>query len=310
MTSSELAAPPHRQANRTLWVAFAAVYIVWGSTYLAIRYAVQTIPPFLMGGSRFLVSGAILFLWARARGAPVPSRREWRDSAVVGALLLCGGNGAVGWAEQRVPSGITALLVASVPLWMVVLDWVRPHGKRPHLIVALGLVVGLGGVAVLAVPGSSGVGPVDAVGAAMLVLGSISWAAGSIYSRQGAHPASAEMTTGLQMITGSAALFVVSLLAGEPARFHTSAVTGSSLLGWLYLVTFGSLVGFTAYVYLLRETTPAKATTYAYVNPVVAVILGWAIAGEPISARTILAAAIIIASVAIITISGGATERA
>jgi drug/metabolite transporter (DMT)-like permease len=308
MTSPEHAARPQRSAKRALWVAFAAVYVVWGSTYLAIKYAVQTIPPFLMGGSRFLVSGAILYLWARWRGAPAPSRREWRDSAIVGALLLCGGNGAVGWAEQRVPSGITALLVASVPLWMVVLDWLRPHGKRPHFIVALGLVIGLAGVAVLAIPGSSAVGRADGFGAAMLVLGSISWAAGSIYSRHGAHPASAEMTTGLQMITGSGALFVVSLLAGEPSRFQVATVTSSSLLGWMYLVTFGSLVGFTAYVYLLRETTPAKATTYAYVNPVVAVILGWAIAGEPISARTIVAAAIIIASVAIITISGGASE--
>jgi drug/metabolite transporter (DMT)-like permease len=309
MASSDLALESRKSAKRTLWVAFAAVYIVWGSTYLAIKYAVQTIPPYLMAGARFFVSGLILYAWARSRGSPKPTRREWRDSAIVGALLLCGGNGAVGWAEQRVPSGITALLVASVPLWMVLLDWLRPHGRRPHLIVALGLIIGLLGVAVLAVPGSTSSGGVDVAGAVMLLFGSISWAAGSIYSRHGAHPASAEMTTGLQMITGSAALFVVSLLAGEPSHFHPSAISGASLLGWTYLVTFGALVGFTAYVYLLRETTPAKATTYAYVNPVVAVMLGWAVAGEPISGRTIIAAAIIIASVAIITIAGGTTER-
>jgi drug/metabolite transporter (DMT)-like permease len=309
MTSPADESRPHPSSKRTLWLAFAAVYVVWGSTYLAIKYAVETIPPYVMGGSRFLISGIILYVWARARGAPTPSSREWRDSAIVGALLLCGGNGAVAWAEQRVPSGITALLVASVPLWMVVLDWMRPHGKRPPLIVAIGLVIGLGGVAVLALPGSmDGGSRVDAWGALMLLLGSISWAAGSIYSRQGAHPRSAEMTTGLQMITGSAFLILVAGVSGEFGRFHPSAITGPSLLGWIYLVTFGALVGFTAYVYLLRETTPAKATTYAYVNPVVAVFLGWAIAGEPISARTIVAAAIIVASVAIITTAGGTTK--
>jgi drug/metabolite transporter (DMT)-like permease len=301
---------PQHSSPKALWLAFAAVYLVWGSTYLAIKYAVETIPPYLMGGTRFLVSGLILFAWARARGAPAPTRREWRDAAIVGALLLCGGNGAVAWAEQRVPSGITALLVASVPLWMVVLDWLRPHGKRPPTIVALGLIVGLAGVAVLALPTSSGSvnGPVNALGALMLLLGSISWAAGSIYSRQGARPASAEMTTSLQMITGSAALIIVAIATGEFARFHPRAVTAPSFLGWLYLVTFGSLVGFTAYAYLLRETTPAKATTYAYVNPIVAVLLGWAVAGEPISTRTVVAAGIIVASVAIITIAGSSTR--
>ena len=309
MTTSTQTAHPHPSSKRTLWLAFSAVYVVWGSTYLAIKYAVETIPPFLMGGTRFLISGLILFIWARSRGAPKPSRREWRDSAVAGALLLCGGNGAVAWAEQRVPSGITALLVASVPLWMVVLDWMRPQGRRPPIIVSLGLILGLGGVAVLALPGAThSAGPVDGIGALMLLFGSISWAAGSIYSRHGARPASAQMATGLQMITGSAALIVVSIAAGEPGRFHPSAVVLPSFLGWAYLVTFGSLVGFTAYVYLLRETTPAKATTYAYVNPVVAVLLGWAIAGEPIVPRTTVAAGIIVASVAIITVASGANK--
>jgi drug/metabolite transporter (DMT)-like permease len=298
-------ADPSRRTK--LFLAFAAVYVVWGSTYLAMRFAVVTIPPYMMAGSRFLVSGIILYLWARSRGAPNPPRHEWRDAAVVGTLLLAGGNGAVGWAVQRVPSGIAAVLVASVPLWMVLIDWARPNGRRPSLAVAVGLIVGLAGVAVLAVPGDAAAErAVTASGALVLILGSISWAAGSMYSRQSAHPKSAEMSTGLQMITGSIALVIVSLLAREPARFDPGSVTMPSFVGWVYLVTFGSLVGFTAYIYLLRETTPAKATTYAYVNPIVAVLLGWALANEPITARTLVAAAIILASVAMISMTGGA----
>ena len=288
-----------------LALAFASVYVVWGSTYLAIRFAVETIPPYLMGGGRFVISGIVLYLWARWRGAPAPSRREWRDAAVVGTLLLAGGNGAVGWAEQKVPSGVTALLVASVPLWMVLIDWARPHGKRPSKVVAAGLLIGLAGVGVLAAPGfSEAGGSATAFGAVALILGSISWAAGSIYSRQGARPGSAEMSTALQMIAGSVALMIIGVAAGELGRFHPAAVTTRSFLGWTYLVTFGSLVGFTAYSYLLRETTPAKATTYAYVNPVVAVLLGWAFAGEPITVRTVVAAGIILASVAMISLAG------
>jgi drug/metabolite transporter (DMT)-like permease len=297
--------PGRHSSKAQLWIAFAAVYVVWGSTYLAIKYAVQTIPPYVMGGSRFLVAGAILYLWARLRGSENPTRKQWRDAAVVGALLLCGGNGAVAWAEQRVPSGITALLVASVPLWMVVIDWLRPHGRRPPLVVGIGLIVGLAGVAVLALPSTSHLsGGVDPIGALALLLGSISWAAGSIYSRHGARPESAEMATALQMLTGSVSLFVVASLAGELGGFHPGDVTRASWLGWGYLVTFGALVGFTAYIYLLRETTPAKAATYAYVNPIVAVGLGWWFAGEPITPRTVVAAAIILASVALITLTG------
>lgn len=307
MPNQNPAADRRSSSKRTLWIAFAAVYVVWGSTYLAIKYAVQTIPPYLMGGSRFLLAGVILFVWARSRGAEKPSRRQWRDAAIVGTLLLCGGNGAVAWAEQRVPSGITALLVASVPLWMVVIDWLRPHGKRPPLVVGFGLIVGLGGVAILALPGAThSSGGIDPIGALMLLLGSISWAAGSIYSRHGSRPTSAEMATALQMIAGSVALFVVAIVAGEVGRFHPSAVTMASFVGWSYLVTFGALIGFTAYIYLLRETTPAKATTYAYVNPIVAVVLGWMIAGEPITPRTVVAAAIILASVAMISLTRNA----
>src|SRR6185503_8951688 len=280
------ASATHRASKAKLALAFAALYTIWGSTYLAIKFAVETIPPYLMSGARFTVSGGVLYLVARLRGSPNPSRQEWRDGAIVGTLLLTFGNGLVGWAEQRVPSGITALLVASVPIWMVVIDWARPTGKRPTLIVTLGLLIGLGGVGVLAAAGfGEGAKPGVGLGAAMLVFGSIAWAAGSIYSRQSARPASSQMSTAVQMLTGSVTLLLGGILMGELARFDVNAITMKSVLAWSYLVTFGAIIGFTAYAYVLRETTPAKASTYAYVNPVIAVLLGWAFANEPITMR-------------------------
>jgi drug/metabolite transporter (DMT)-like permease len=291
-----------------LVLAFAALYTIWGSTYLAIKFAVETIPPYLMSAARFIVSGVVLYLWSRSRGSEAPSRRQWRDAAIVGTLLLGLGNGAVGWAEQRVPSGITALLVASVPMWAVLIDWWRPHGKRPSLVVAVGLLIGLAGVGILAGPQferpSSGAG----LGAAVLIFGSVSWAAGSIYSRQSDRPSSALMSTALQMIAGSASLLLIAIVLGEVPRLDLSAVTMKSFLGWLYLVTFGGLVGFTAYAFVLRETTPAKAMTYAYVNPIVAVLLGWAFANEALTVRTMVAAGIILAGVAMISLAGSGGE--
>jgi drug/metabolite transporter (DMT)-like permease len=217
---------------------------------------------------------------------------------------LCLGNGAVAWAEQRVPSGLAALLVAIVPLWMVVVDWLRPHGDQPRASVIGGVVVGIIGLIVLIGPRTLiGQGDVDRLAAIVLVVASLAWAAGSIYNRYGARPTSAVMSTGLQMITGSAVLLLFGIFDGEPAALQLSHISFASWMGWLYLVTFGSLIGFTAYVYLLRAVSPAKASTYAYVNPVVAVFLGWAIAGEPVTTRTLAAAAIILAGVAMITIS-------
>lgn len=282
--------------------AFAAVYIVWGSTYLAIRFAVETMPPLIMAGARFILSGAVLYLWARSRGAPPPSKREWRDTALAGTMMLCIGNGGVAWAEQRVPSGLAALIVAVVPLWMVVIDWLRPQGERPHGRVMIGIILGLVGLVVLIGPRTIiGHGDVDAAATAVLMIASVAWAAGSIFSRYSARPESAAMTTGLQMLGGSIALLVSGAVLGELRGFDIAQVTTRSWLGWLYLVTFGSLIGFTAYIYLLGAVSPAKAATYAYVNPMVAVLLGWAIAGETISARTLAAAAIIVAGVAIIS---------
>ena len=293
-----------------LIAAFAAVYLVWGSTYLAIRFAVETLPPLLMAGARFVLAGAIVLAWTRWRdGSPAPSRGDWRTGAISGALLLLGGNGAVAWAEQRVPSGIAALLVAIVPLWMVLIDWLRPGGRRPVTAVFVGVALGLAGLALLVGPDSlrGGTGS-NSLGALVLVLASLSWAAGSLFTKWAPRATTGTIGAGTQMLAGGALLLVAGVAAGEVGRLDVAHASSRSLLGFAYLVTFGSLIGFTAYVYLLAHTTAAKAATYAYVNPVVAVLLGWAIGHEQVTTRTLLAAGVILAGVAIITVTrdGGA----
>jgi len=288
-----------------LIAAFVAVYVIWGSTYLAIRFAVQTLPPLLMASARFVAAGVIVLLWARLRdGAAWPTRVEWRVGLISGALLLLGGNGGVSWAEQRVPSGIAALLVAIVPVFMVLLEWLRPNGTRPRAAVFAGVGLGLAGLALLVGPDAlRGGARSNAIGALVLVLASLSWAAGSLYTKLAPKATSRTMATVTQMLLGGLALFAAAVVAGEPARLDLAHASSSSLIAFLYLLTFGSLIGFTAYVYLLAHTTAAKASTYAYVNPVVAVLLGWAIGHEPVTSRTVLAAAVILGGVAIITIT-------
>jgi drug/metabolite transporter (DMT)-like permease len=287
-----------------LLTAFAAVYLVWGSTYLAIRFAVETLPPLLMAGARFVLAGAILLAWARFKeGSPLPSRNEWRVGLITGTLLLLGGNGGVAWAEQRVPSGVAALLVAVVPLWMVLLEWLRPGGQRPHVPVFLGVGIGLAGLALLVGPAAISQGGSDTTGAIVLIFASLSWAAGSLYAKWAPGGASGTSVAGTQMLAGGLVLLVAGVIAREPSQLDLAHASTRSLLGFAYLVTIGSLIGFTAYLYLLAHTSAAKASTYAYVNPVVAVFLGWAIGHEKVTWRTIIAAAIILAGVAIITIT-------
>jgi drug/metabolite transporter (DMT)-like permease len=279
--------------------AFAAVYLIWGSTYLAIRFAIETIPPHLMAAARFLVAGVILYAWARLRGASRPSFQNWRAAAVVGGLLLLGGNGAVVWAETRVPSGVTSLLVATVPIWMAILESLRNGGRRPAAAVITGLVLGLGGLALLLAPGRLA-GRVDALGAGALLLGSFSWAFGSLLSRTAKLPKSGFLAAAMEMIAGGAWLLLFGLATGQAGRLTLSALSAKSLVSLGYLIVFGSLVGFTAYIWLLGATTAARVSTYAYVNPVVAVLLGWAFAGEAMTLRTALAAGVIVAAVALI----------
>lgn len=284
-----------------LVAAFAAIYIIWGSTYLAIRFAIETLPGFLMAGARFLIAGAVLFVWARLRGADRPTAGHWLAAAVLGLLFLCFGNGGVVWAEHRVPSGLAALLVALVPVWTVVIEWLWPGGRRPAAGVVAGLLVGLGGVALLVVGNNGGAGQVDPVGAAALLAASISWSFAGVLSPKLRLPGSASLSSGMQMLTGGASLLLVGVLTGETAAVAPEAVSGRSLLAVGYLIVFGSLVGFSAFAWLLRVSTPSRVATYAYVNPAVAVFLGWAFAGEQLTARSMAAAAVIIAAVVLIT---------
>jgi drug/metabolite transporter (DMT)-like permease len=299
-TANGADAPPLKQVI----AAFAAVYIVWGSTYLAIRFAIETLPPLLMAGVRFVIAGSFLYGWARWRGAGKPRLEHWRSAAVIGALLLLGGNGAVTWAEQFIPSGIAALLIAVVPCWMVLIDWVRPGGPPPTVQIAAGLVLGLVGVALLIGPESlMGGDRIDVTGAAVVLGGSMSWAAGSILSRHVKVPSRPLLATGIQMLCGGALLILAGLLSGEAARIDASAISAKSVLALIYLILIGAIVGYSAYIWLLRVSTPARVSTYAYVNPVVAVLLGWLFAGETVSPRVIAAAAVIVAGVALITLS-------
>jgi drug/metabolite transporter (DMT)-like permease len=282
--------------------ALGAVYLIWGSTYLAIRFAIETMPPFLMAGVRFLVAGGALYAWMRWRGAPRPTRAQWGSAAIVGALLLLLGNGGVVWAEQLIPSGITALLVGTVPLWMAVLDWARPGGARPSLAVVVGLLFGFAGVALLIGPAQlAGGSRVSLLGSAIVLVAAVCWASGSLYSRSSRLPSSPLMGTAIEMLAGGALLLLAGSATGELAQVHLNTISARSALGLAYLIVFGSLVGFTAYIWLLRAAPPAIVSTYAYVNPVVAVLLGWALAGEPLTLRTLLAAAIIVTGVVVIT---------
>ena len=291
--------------------ALAAVYVVWGSTYLAIRYAIVSLPPFLMGGTRFAAAGAGMYLVLRRGGAPRPTAREWWWSAVAGVLLLGIGNGSVAWAEQRVPSGTAALIVATVALWIVMLDWLRPGGRRPPMLVLGGVLLGLVGVATLVGPkgfSATGGSRVDLVGALVLVGASLAWAIGSLLAR-GRMPRPMLLGAAMKMVCGGVWLLLFGLAVGEWARLDLGAVGGRSLLALGYLAVFGSLVGYSAYIWLVGHVAPALATTYAYVNPVLAVLLGWAIAGEPLDARIAVAAATIVGAVALVSIGQARKAR-
>ncbi|MCL6642521.1 MAG: drug/metabolite exporter YedA [Candidatus Bipolaricaulota bacterium] len=289
--------------------ALAAIYLIWGSTYLAIRWAVETIPPFLMAGTRFFIAGALLYLWMRLRGVPKPEPFHWVSATIVGGCLLLGGNGGVVWVEKGgFPSGLTALMIATVPLWMALLQWLR--GVRLGGGVAVGLLLGFVGIILLIGPGELSIGGrVDTAGATVLIGASLSWAVGSLYSRRARLPESALLATAMEMLAGGALLILTGLVLREHDAVRLDAISSQSFFAYLYLILFGSLVGFTAYIWLLRVTTPVLVSTYAYVNPVVAVLLGATLAGETITIRTLLAAAVILTAVALITSYGAFPKR-
>jgi drug/metabolite transporter (DMT)-like permease len=282
-------------------LAFLAVYLCWGMTYLAMRVAVREIPPHLMSGARFLVAGSILYLWCRGHGDPKPTVREWRAAGLIGAFLLLGGNATVAWAEQQVPSGLAAVLIAVAPIWMVGFEWMR-GGPRPTKRVIAGLLLGLAGMGMLVSSAGSTGERVNLAGAVLLVLASASWAWGSVISKAAPLPKSPFLATSMEMIAGGVLLLLTALLAGQFSRFRPFEVSASALMAWSFLVVFGSLVGFTAYIWLLGVTSIAKAGTYAYVNPIVAVFLGWAVLDEPVTGRTLIAAFVILAGVALVNI--------
>jgi drug/metabolite transporter (DMT)-like permease len=302
-------APSVAPRRSPVWIGLLILYVVWGSTYLGIAIAVDSIPPFLMAATRFLIAGAVLLTWSAARerrSLSLPSTREWRDSAIVGALLLGGGMGMVAFGEQTVPSGIAALLIAMMPVWVAILGRVFLAERLPRL-AGVGIVVGFGGVAILIGPSAfGGTGALDGLGLAALIASPISWASGSLFaSHRAVLPGRPLLATGIQMICGGLVLATMSVATGELSTFRLDAVTPASLGALAYLTVIGSLLAFTAYGWLLRVAPLPLVATYAYVNPVVAVILGALVRNETIDARTVVAGAVIVFAVALIVTARG-----
>ena len=293
-------------SRTALVVAFATIYLVWGSTYLGIRVAVETLPPFLMAGARFIVAGGVLAGWLAVTRGFRATARQWRDNSIIGTFLLLGGNGLVTWAEQYIPSGLTALIIGSQPLMMVLTEWAWRGGHRPTLLTGVGLLLGFAGVAWLAAPWeNSAAGGLHAGGVTAILAGCVFWAFGSIYGRRVRNPADAFTASALQMLGGGVALMLTAFAHGDLAVFSPAVVSVRSWLAFGYLILVGSLVGFSTFVWLMKHSTPARVSTYAYVNPLVAVFLGWLVLGEPVTARTLTAAVVIVASVAVITTQRG-----
>jgi drug/metabolite transporter (DMT)-like permease len=302
--------------NKKLYTigALLIVYIFWGATYLAIRFAVQTIPPFLMAGTRFLVAGLAVYLYARLTGAARPRREHWLDAGLVGAMLLLGGNGLVSWAEQLVDSSIAALLIATVPLWMILMGMLGRGGRRPSPVVIGAIALGFVGIGILVQPAAPGAVRISPVGIGALLAGAFFWALGSLFSRRARLPEAPLLAVGMQMLVGGALLVLTAGLCGEWSRFAPGQVSALSLTGMGYLILFGSIVGYSAYIWLLKNADPTWVSTYAFVNPIVAVFLGWLLAHERLTARSVWATAVIILSVVVITVhknlQAGAARRA
>ena len=289
-----------RPSRLAILAGFAAIYVIWGSTYLAIRLGVETIPPFLMASVRFLLAGVAFIGWATYRGAGRPAPWHWLTTGVIGALMAAGGNGMVTWAMQTVQSGLAALLVSMVPFWVVLIDWLKPGGRRPAARVVLGVLLGFLGVALLMDPADVSGGRQIALGGALaILLGSILWAGGSVYSRHAPQPSSQALSSGMQMFGGGVVLLLLSVGSGEMHRFEWAAVSSVALGGWAYVIVLGS-VAYGSYLWLMKVSTPPKVATYAYVNPVIALFLGYLLADESLSAWTMGCSTLIIVAVLIV----------
>ncbi len=306
---TSIGTPQRVPANsRLIFLAYAAVYIIWGSTYFAISIGIESIPALLVPAFRHLSVGLVFYPLFRYLSKEKPTLLQWVTCSFTGILLLALGNGTVSWAEKFVPSGIAALLVATVSLWMVLIDWLRPGGVRPAPRVFVGLFLGFAGLVLLVGPknlgGSDRVSP---LGTLVLVMASFAWAYGSIYSRHHPLPRSPLLGVAMQCLAGGVALLLVAIVTGELRNFHTAQVTIRSWLALFYLAAFGSALGFSAYVYLLKHSNATHVSTYAFVNPVVALLLGWSLGGEALTLRTILASAVILAAVILVITARRAT---
>lgn len=296
-------------ARWKLVAGFSAIFLIWGSTYLAIRFAVETLPPFSMSGARFLIAGAVLLMWAWWRDGVRPSRHYWGTASLAGALMMLVGMGAVAWVAQWVPSGLTALLIATNPAWMMLIGWLWGDSGRPGLKSWLGLILGLLSMGLLIGPENIDGGQVSLLHLGILLLSTVCWVVGSLYSRHVAQPASQMQFTAMIMLTGGLWLLITGGIAGEWPRFDPAQVSWTSLIAFLYLTSIGSLLVFTVYVWLMRVASPAHVSTHAYVNPVVAVALGWLIGGEALTMEIGISAAGIILGV-ILLVSDKSGKRA
>jgi drug/metabolite transporter (DMT)-like permease len=291
-----------RPAAWKILLAFAIIYLVWGSTYLAIRVGVQEMPPFLMAGLRFTAAGLALYAWMRISGVRSPTWREWKAATVLGTLMFLIDYACLFWAEQRVPSGIAAVILAAIPVCITLLEIIFLRTQKLTIRLALGLLVGIVGVAVLMNPSASlGEAPLDRGGAIALLVACGGWSVGTIVSKRLTLPDSKPMSAAAQMLSGGVQLLALAVVSGEFGRFHAQAISGRAWFSLVYLIIAGSIISYTAYVWLLEYESPTKVGTYAYVNPVVAVILGAAIGGETIGRRTMLGMALILVSVVAIT---------
>src|SRR5271155_1583710 len=300
----------HRPPWKTL-LAFAIIYFVWGSTFLAIRVGVREVPPFLCAGMRFLVAGLVLYGWMIARGERSPSRRQWMSALLLGLLIFVFDYGLLFWAEQRVPSGIAAVMMATIPAFMALSEIILLRTQRLTVRLALALVIGIGGVAVLMSHSLNlGGAPIDAAGAAALIFASMSWSIASALSRKLPLPASKVMSSGAQMLAGGVLLSISAAALGEFRNFHPQTVSRGAWISLLYLIVAGAIIGFTAYVWLLHHESPTKFGTYAYVNPVVAVLVGYFLGGETLGLRTILGTLFFLVSVVVITTTGARRQPA
>lgn len=289
-------------ARAKLLLAFAAVYLIWGSTYLAIRFAIETVPPFLVGGFRFIIAGSLMYAFLRMRGEARPTGAQWRSAFIIGPLLLTGGNGGIVWSEQFVPSGVVALMVACVPLWMLLLAWLR-GGSPPSGREWLGVAMGLVGVSMLvSLGGVQAAGSVSLLAALVMLCSTLSWSVGSMFAREAPLPSSPLLASAMEMLIGGAGMLLIALLRGEFTQLASGAVSMRSALSIVYLAGFGSIVAFSAYKWLLSRVSPALVGTYAFVNPVVAVALGWAFASEALTSRTLLAMVVIVGAVVMISL--------